>query len=138
MAPEGDEMVGDVSNVTFSNGWIAEDDGTVFIYYAFSDLRMHVAISSIEKLLDYVISTPEDGFTSEASVKTIMKIIEQNDSTEGRDGEEPTKIMFWYDSKYFGRQNRNTFHEKLLISMLWKQQTLLILGSIKTQCNGIN
>jgi 4-O-beta-D-mannosyl-D-glucose phosphorylase len=91
MAPEGDEMVGDVSNVTFSNGWIAEDDGTVFIYYASSDLRMHVAISSIEKLLDYVISTPEDGFTSKASVKTIMKIIEQNDSTEGRDGEEPTK-----------------------------------------------
>jgi 4-O-beta-D-mannosyl-D-glucose phosphorylase len=83
--------LGDVSNVTFSNGWIAEDDGTVFIYYASSDLRMHVAISSIEKLLDYVISTPEDGFTSKASVKTIMKIIEQNDSTEGRDGEEPTK-----------------------------------------------
>ena len=46
IAPEGDERVGDVSNVIFSNGWIADDDGTVFIYYASSDLRTHVAITS--------------------------------------------------------------------------------------------
>ena len=64
MAPDGDERVGDVSNVIFGNGWIADDDGTVFIYYASSDLRTHVATSTIEKLLDYVINTPEDGFTS--------------------------------------------------------------------------
>ena len=62
MAPEGEERTGDVSNVLFSNGWIADEDGTVFIYYASSDMRMHVATSTIEKLLDYVINTPEDGF----------------------------------------------------------------------------
>jgi 4-O-beta-D-mannosyl-D-glucose phosphorylase len=78
MAPEGDERVGDVSNVLFSNGWIMDDDGTVFIYYASSDLKMHVAVSSVEKLLDYVINTPEDEFSSAASVHTIMSIIKKN------------------------------------------------------------
>ena len=78
MAPEREERVGDVSNVLFSNGWIADENGTVFIYYASSDLKMHVAISSIEKLLDYVINTPEDGFTSDASLHTISAIIEKN------------------------------------------------------------
>ena len=58
LAPEGEERIGDVSNVVFSNGWIADDDGTVYIYYASSDTRMHVAVSSIEKLLDYVMNTP--------------------------------------------------------------------------------
>ena len=78
IAPEGDERVGDVSNVIFGNGWIADEDGTVFIYYASSDLKTHVATSSIEKLLDYVMNTAEDGFTSEASVKTLINIIDKN------------------------------------------------------------
>ena len=78
MAPENEERVGDVSNVVFSNGWIADDDGTVFIYYASSDTRMHVATSSIEKLLDYVINTPEDGLRSAASVDTVINIIKKN------------------------------------------------------------
>ncbi|MEO5996670.1 MAG: glycosidase [Chitinophagaceae bacterium] len=78
MAPEGNERVGDVSNVLFANGWIQDEDGKVFIYYASSDLKMHVASTTIEKLLDYVIKTPEDGFTSETSVKTILNIIENN------------------------------------------------------------
>ena len=78
MAPEGDERIGDVSNVLFSNGWITDEDGNVFIYYASSDMKMHVATSTVEKLLDYVINTPEDGFTSEASVNTIMQIINGN------------------------------------------------------------
>ena len=78
IAPEGDERVGDVSNVIFGNGWIADEDGTVFIYYASSDLKTHVATSSIEKLLDYVMNTAEDGFTSEASVKTLTNIIDKN------------------------------------------------------------
>jgi 4-O-beta-D-mannosyl-D-glucose phosphorylase len=82
MAPEGDERVGDVSNVLFSNGWIMDEDGTVFIYYASSDLKMHVAVSSVEKLLDYVINSPEDGFTSDASVHTVMNIIEKNEQLE--------------------------------------------------------
>jgi 4-O-beta-D-mannosyl-D-glucose phosphorylase len=78
MAPEGQERVGDVSNVLFSNGWIADDDGTVFIYYASSDTRLHVATSTIDRLVDYVINTPEDGFRSENTVKTINEIIDRN------------------------------------------------------------
>ena len=58
--PLSDERVGDVSNVAFSNGWIADEDGSVFIYYASSDTRMHVATTSVEKLLDYILNTPED------------------------------------------------------------------------------
>lgn len=78
MAPEGDERVGDVSNVTFSNGWILDDDGTVFIYYASSDTRMHVATSTLEKLLDYCIHTPSDGFRSATSVETVKGLISSN------------------------------------------------------------
>jgi 4-O-beta-D-mannosyl-D-glucose phosphorylase len=78
IAPEGEERVGDVSNVVFSNGWIADNDGTVFIYYASSDTRMHVATTSIDKLLDYVMHTPPDGYRSAASVHTLEKLIEQN------------------------------------------------------------
>lgn len=78
MAPEDEERVGDVSNVLFSNGWVADDKGRVLIYYASSDTRMHVAESSIEKLLDYVMNTPSDGLRSGKSVDTIIKLIEKN------------------------------------------------------------
>ena len=78
MAPEDEERVGDVSNVLFSNGWIAEDDGSVLIYYASSDTRQHVAFSSIDRLLDYVMNTAEDGLRSAASVETLNHIIENN------------------------------------------------------------
>jgi 4-O-beta-D-mannosyl-D-glucose phosphorylase len=78
MAPEGDERVGDVSNVLFSNGWITDDDGTVLIYYASSDTRQHVAASTIDKLQDYVINSPEDSFRSAASVQTLNQIIDNN------------------------------------------------------------
>lgn len=80
LAPEGEERVGDVSNVVFSNGWIAETDGTVFIYYASSDTRMHVATSTIEKLLDYVMNTAADGLTSFETVKTLTALIDKNQS----------------------------------------------------------
>ena len=60
LAPHGFERVGDVSNVVFSNGWIKKDNDEVIIYYASSDTRMHVATTTIEKLLDYVVNTPED------------------------------------------------------------------------------
>ena len=79
MAPEGAERIGDVSNVLFSNGWIADDDGTVYIYYASSDSRMHVAVSTLEQLTDYCLNTPVDGFRSAASVKAINKIIAHNE-----------------------------------------------------------
>jgi 4-O-beta-D-mannosyl-D-glucose phosphorylase len=78
MAPEDDERVGDVSNVLFSNGWIADEDGTVYIYYASCDTRMHVATSTIDKLTDYCMNTPQDGLTSSASVETLKELIDKN------------------------------------------------------------
>lgn len=78
IAPEGDERIGDVSNVAFCNGWILDDDATVYIYYASSDTRMHVATSTIGQLLDYVMNTPADGFRSATSVNTLNSIIEKN------------------------------------------------------------
>jgi 4-O-beta-D-mannosyl-D-glucose phosphorylase len=81
MAPEGEERVGDVSNVLFSNGWIADDDGKVFIYYASSDTRMHVAVSTIDQLVDYVTNTVEDGLRSAASVEVVNRMIKNNRHT---------------------------------------------------------
>ena len=78
MVPEGEERIGDVSNVLFTNGWIADEDGTVFIYYASSDTRMHVATSTIDKLVDYCMNTPADGLSSSASVETLKKLIDKN------------------------------------------------------------
>ncbi len=78
MAPVDEERIGDVSNVLFSNGWIVDEDGTVFIYYASSDTRMHVAVSSINQLVDYCFNTPADGFRSAASVKAIDTLINKN------------------------------------------------------------
>ena len=80
MGPEGIERVGDVSNVLFSNGWIEDEDGTVYVYYASSDTRMHVAVSTVEKLVDYVINTPADTFVSAGSVQTIINQIEKNNA----------------------------------------------------------
>jgi len=80
MGPEGIERVGDVSNVLFSNGWIEDENGTVFIYYASSDTRMHVAVSTVEKLVDYVTNAPEDTFISAGSVQTIINQIEKNNA----------------------------------------------------------
>lgn len=78
MAPVDEERIGDVSNVLFSNGWIADDDGTVYIYYASSDTRMHVAVSSVDRLIDYCMNTPADRFRSAESVKTLNTIITRN------------------------------------------------------------
>jgi len=78
MAPVGEERIGDVSNVLFSNGWIAGEDGTLYIYYASSDTRMHVATTSVERLVDYCLHTPEDGLTSGSSVRTLKKQIDRN------------------------------------------------------------
>lgn len=78
MSPMGEERIGDVSNVLFTNGWIADEDGTVYIYYASSDTRMHVAVSSIDRLLDYCLNTPADGYRSATSVQALTKIIKNN------------------------------------------------------------
>jgi 4-O-beta-D-mannosyl-D-glucose phosphorylase len=84
MAPENEERIGDVSNVVFSNGWIKDEDGSVFIYYASSDTRMHVATTSIKKVLDYVVNTPEDGFTSAASVAQVISMVDKNKDAMSR------------------------------------------------------
>ena len=89
MAPDQEERIGDVSNVLFSNGWITEDDGTVLIYYASSDTRQHVAVSSIERLLDYVMNTAGDGFRSATSVETLNQIIDNN----LKNGKESTGVI---------------------------------------------
>lgn len=78
IAPQGDERVGDVSNVVFSNGWAVNEKNEVHIFYGSSDTRMHVATTTIDHLIDYVINTPEDGLTSAKSVDTICRLIDAN------------------------------------------------------------
>jgi len=78
MAPGGIERIGDVSNVLFSNGWIEDEDGKVFIYYASSDTRMHVAVSTVAQLMDYVMNSPSDTFTTAGSVNTIISQVDRN------------------------------------------------------------
>jgi 4-O-beta-D-mannosyl-D-glucose phosphorylase len=87
IAPKGEERVGDVSNVVFSNGWIEDDNGRVFIYYASSDTRMHVATTTIDQLLDYVVNTPEDGLHSADTVRTVQQLVDKNKPYIGREGE---------------------------------------------------
>jgi 4-O-beta-D-mannosyl-D-glucose phosphorylase len=78
IAPEGDERVGDVSNVVFTNGAIADPDGRLLIYYASSDTRLHVAESTIDRMLDYLRNTPPDGLRSRASVESRIALIRRN------------------------------------------------------------
>ena len=78
IAPQGEERVGDVSNVVFANGWVARKDGTVFLYYASSDTRLHVATSTIDKLLDYVMNTPADPLKSHLCVEQRYALIAKN------------------------------------------------------------
>jgi 4-O-beta-D-mannosyl-D-glucose phosphorylase len=78
MGPLGEERIGDVSNVLFTNGWIADENGKVFIYYASSDTRMHVATSSIDQLVDYCVNNPEDDLRSATSVRAINDLVDLN------------------------------------------------------------
>jgi len=78
LAPENEERTGDVSNVVFSNGWIVDKDGKVFIYYASADTRLHVATTTVDQLVDYVTKTPADGLRSSTSVDTLKQIIDRN------------------------------------------------------------
>lgn len=82
IAPSESERVGDVSNVVFSNGWIRNENDEIFIYYASSDTRLHVATTSVAQLKDYLINTPEDGLHSNASVQKINHLIERNSALE--------------------------------------------------------
>ena len=78
MAPDGEEYIGDVMNVLFSNGWIVDPDGTVFIYYASSDTRMHVATSSVDRLVDYCLNTEPDGLATADTVRRLNRLIDKN------------------------------------------------------------
>lgn len=82
MAPEGGEFVGDVMNVLFSNGWIADEDGKVFIYYASSDTRLHVATSTVERLVDYCMNTASDGLRTGLTVERLNALIDKNKALE--------------------------------------------------------
>lgn len=100
LAPEGAERVGDVSNVAFSNGWIADEDGTVYIYYASSDTRMHVATSSIDRLLDYVMNTAADGLRSAASVETVNAIIDNNEALASKTNKVDIPVLVSENGKH--------------------------------------
>jgi 4-O-beta-D-mannosyl-D-glucose phosphorylase len=78
IAPEGEERTGDVSNVLFTNGAVADPDGRLLIYYASSDTRLHVAESSIDRMLDYVLNTPPDGLRSRSSVEARLALMRKN------------------------------------------------------------
>lgn len=78
IAPQGEERVGDVSNVVFTNGVIARDNGEVYIYYASSDTRLHVASTTIDRLIDYVTNTPADPLRSRACVEQRIELIDRN------------------------------------------------------------
>jgi len=78
LAPQGEERVGDVSNVVFSNGMLCRDNGEVFIYYASSDTRCHVLTTTIDQLVDYVMNTPADPLRSDLCVQQRITLIENN------------------------------------------------------------
>lgn len=78
LAPSGEEYVGDVMNVTFSNGWIERPGGELLIYYASSDTRCHVATTSVERLVDYCRNTPPDPLRSAACVRQRLELIDRN------------------------------------------------------------
>jgi len=77
LAPEGKERVGDVSNVVFSNG-VIRDGKKIYIYYASSDTRLHVARTTVKKLIDYTFNTPKDALRSHDCVKQRISLIERN------------------------------------------------------------
>ena len=82
MVPEGEEYIGDVMNVLFSNGWIADEDGKVFIYYASSDTRMHVATSTVDRLVDYCLNTEPDGLRTGETVRRLNDLIDRNSALQ--------------------------------------------------------
>ena len=84
LTPLGDERVGDTSNVLFCNGWIAGGDGRVLLYYASSDTRLHVAESSVDRLLDWCLNTPPDRGRTAFSVEDRLALIRRNGLVQSR------------------------------------------------------
>jgi len=93
IAPEGEERVGDVSNVVFCNGALADPDGRILIYYASSDTRLHVAETSVERMLDYCLSTPPDRLRSRASVEDRLALIRSNEAYLGKEAKAAGPIV---------------------------------------------
>lgn len=85
LAPEGQERVGDASNVLFSNGWVAREDGSMLIYYGSSDTRINVVTTSIDRLLDYALNTPPDGLSTHACLNQRIEMIEKNKKFLGKE-----------------------------------------------------
>lgn len=79
MAPQNEERVGDVSNVLFTNGAVLKPDGTLLIYYASSDTRLHVASTDLDRILDYAVNTPQDSIRSAIAVQQRLALIEKNE-----------------------------------------------------------
>jgi 4-O-beta-D-mannosyl-D-glucose phosphorylase len=77
IAPYGSERTGDVSNVIFSNGWVVKGE-EVYIYYASSDTRLHVATTTLPKLIDYVFNTPQEVYRSQDSTEQRKQLIIKN------------------------------------------------------------
>ncbi|BDD01834.1 glycosidase [Persicobacter psychrovividus] len=80
MAPQGAERIGDVGNVLFVNGWVRHEDDSIYIYYASSDTRVHVAKSSVDQLVDYCLNTPADPLKSHLCVDQRIELIDNNKS----------------------------------------------------------
>jgi len=78
IVPEGDEQLGDLSHIAFSNGWVCKDDGTVYIYYASCDTRMHVATTTLDRLMAYCQHVPKDPLRSFACVQQRNELIDRN------------------------------------------------------------
>ena len=91
-APIGDERVGDVSNVLFSNGWVVRGDGTIYLYYGSSDTRVHVATSTVEQLLDYVVNTPPDSGSSHGASAARIALIARNEGLSESRRELPPEV----------------------------------------------
>ena len=84
LGPMGEERMGDVSNVVFTNGAIADSDGKIYIYYASSDTRLHVAETDVDRLCDYLLNTPADALRSPDCVKQRCDLIRKNLKLLGR------------------------------------------------------
>lgn len=92
LAPLGWERVGDVSDVLFCNGWVQTPDGRIFIYYASSDTRIHVATTTVEKLLDYVLHTPSDPLRTRLCAEQRLELIHRNRNLLGA---EKLANLYW-------------------------------------------
>jgi 4-O-beta-D-mannosyl-D-glucose phosphorylase len=95
LAPEGAERVGDVSNVVFSNGAVARSNGELFLYYGSSDTRVHVARTTVERMVDYALHTPEDPLRSRACVDQRSALIRQNLELIGSGRGHPLLVSVW-------------------------------------------